>query len=362
MESLAAIGSWIALNESLLSGMAAIIVLAGVALSPLGIGIRRLLGGDPEGVVSGPEEAAKPGSATGAPKESSPPTRLTFRDLIAPSSLETRFANSDGVRIAYNERGSGPPNLVVAPGIVSHLNISDHLPSQRDSLDALSDFARVIHFDKRGQGLSDPTLETPGLEERARDIEAVMDASGTDRAFLMGVSEGGPMCVHFAYTHPERVQGLILLGSTPSWVQREDFPIGIPRRHLEALSTMWGTGKGRDIFFPSLSREVLDDDTYRSFERAIATRDAVRGLVNMMIETDVRPLLSQIEIPALVVHFAGDLAVPIRLGRAFAEGLPHADFLEINAVDHGDLSHSPEAIERVRRFCEDAVAAEEGES
>ena len=355
MESLAAIGSWISNNESLLSGMAAMIVLAGVILSPLGIGLRRLVGAGPDEPST---DRGRPTNSTAPARPADTPERLTFRQLTAPSSYETRFAASDGLRIAYNERGSGPPDLVVAPGIISHLNISDHFPSQRDSLESLAGFARVIHFDKRGQGLSDPTLHLPDLEERTRDIEAVMNASGTERAILVGVSEGGPMCIHFACAHPERVQGLILLGTTASWVQREDFPIGIPRKALEQLTMSWGKGVLRDVFFPSMSREEMDDDTYRAFERTIATRDTIRGIVSMMVDTDVRNLLPAIRIPSLVVHFAGDLAVPIRLGRALAEALPNAAFLEINAVDHGDLSHSPEAIERIRTFCDEVLRGE----
>ena len=96
----------------------------------------------------------------------------------------------------------------------------------------------------------------------------------------------------------------------------------------------------------------MDDDTYRGFERLISTRVAVRQLIAMMIDTDVRPLLPRIEVPTLVVHFTGDLAVPIRMGRALAEGLPRSEFLEVNAVDHADLSGSPEAVERIRAFCE----------
>ena len=119
------------------------------------------------------------------------------------------------MRIAFNERGSGPPNRIVAPGVISHLNIMDHLPVWRDSLGSLSRFARVITFDKRGQGLSDPTLRAPNLEERTHDTAAIMDAAEMEHAILVGVSEGGPMCLHFAYSHPDRVQGLVLLGTTP---------------------------------------------------------------------------------------------------------------------------------------------------
>lgn len=359
MDSLAAIGSWITENESLLSGMAAMIVLAGVLLSPFGVGIRRLMRGDRGGASVNRSESGSSRGERAPSRPASPPSRLTFKDLTAPSPHPVRFAQSDGLRIAFNERGSGPSDLIVAPGIVSHLNIGDNLPSSRDTYESLARFARVVTFDKRGQGLSDPTMHAPDLEERTRDIEAVMDASGTERAVLLGISEGGPMCIHFAHAHPDRVKGLILLGTTASWVQREDFPIGIPRSAFENLPRHWGDGMLRNIFFPSVSREQMDDDTYRAFEKVITTRQTIRELAVMMLDTDVRALLPEIRVPALVIHFAGDLAVPIRLGRALAEGLPNAEFVEINAVDHGDLSQSPEAIDRIRRFCEEIDRGEE---
>ncbi len=346
MDSLATIGSWISENESLLSGMAAMIVLAGVLLSPVGVGIRQLL----RGVWS--ERPERPGE-TIVPSPESGTGRLTLKDLTAPSPHEIRFAKSDDVRIAFNERGSGPPNLIVAQGIISHLNVTDHLPSWRDTLGSLSRFARVIIFDKRGQGLSDPTLQAPNLKERTRDIEAVMDAAGAERAILVGISESGPMCMHFAHSHPNRVQGLVLLGTTARFTQSEDFPIGIPQHTIEQVSKLWGTGALRDLFFPSISREQIDDNTYKAVEQLIGSRSAIRQVVKMMIETDVRPLLADIRVPTLVIHFAGDLAVPIRLGRFVAENIPNAEFMEVNAVDHGDLSQSPEAVERIRRFCEE---------
>lgn len=346
MTSLVAIGSWVTENESLLSGLAAMIVLFGVVVSPLGMAIRRVLGRH--------VEATTPRARTTAEADPAPSRRLTLKALTAPSIHPTRFATSDGARIAYNERGSGPVSLVVAPGIISHLNVMDALPSTRGTLDALAGFARVVAFDKRGQGLSDPTLRVPDLEQRSRDIEAVMDAAGLERAFLLAFSEGGPMCVHFASLHPERVCGLILVGTAARFLQSEAYPIGIPRRALEAVIEGWGRGLLRSILMPSVPRDVIDDETYVAMERLIGPRETVRQLVGMMIETDVRSLLPEVRVPALVLHFTGDLAIPIRLGRALAEGLPNAEFVEVNAVDHADLSQSPEAIERIRRFCEQA--------
>jgi len=356
------------MNESLLSGLAAMIVLGGVAVSVVGIGYRGLA--DRRGIrvreaeagdsTSGSADDSSRSPAAGATEANmvAPPIRLTFKMLTAPSPYETKFANSQSVRIAYNERGTGPPTIVCAPGIISHLNMTANLPVTRDTYASLAEFAHVIVFDKRGQGLSDSTMSSPNLEERTKDIEAVMDDAGVDRCILLGVSEGGPMCLHFAYSHPERVQALILVGTTARWVRSEDYPIGLARGDLENLPRAWGRGTLRDIFFPSISRLEIDDDTYKSFENLISSRDAIGQIIEMMIGTDVRPLLPEIHVPTLIVHFTGDLGVPIRLGRYLAEHLPNAEFLEVNAVDHVDIAQSPEAVARIRDFCE-RVAAED---
>jgi len=361
MSYLAEIGSWISQNESLLSGLAAMIVVVGVVISILGFGYRRLMVGRSRGDSGSHASTSSAGiehgwreprtGSKGGDGEPDPPSLLTLKMLTAPSSHETKFATVDGIRIAYNERGTGPPTIIRAPGIISHLNLMENLPATRGTLDCLSDFAHVVTFDKRGQGLSDPTVSAPDLEERTNDIMAVMDSAGVERAILMGVSEGGPMCLQFASSHPERVQGLVLVGTAARWAQSDDYPIGISRRALESMAQAWGKGVLRDIFFPSLSRQQMDDDTYRAFERLIGTPTAIKQIIEMMIETDIRHLLADIRVPALVVHFTGDLAVPIRLGRSLADGLPNAEFMEVNAVDHADLSQSPEAVDRIREFC-----------
>ena len=344
MESLTELGGWIADNESLLSGLVAVAVLVGLVVSPLGAGLRRVLG---QGREDRAEEAPRP-------------KRITLDDLTRPGPHPIRFADADGVRIAYVDQGEGPPNLLVAPGIVSHLHIASNLPSIREMREFLGGFARVVSFDKRGQGLSDPTLRAANLQERVRDIETVLDAAGLERAILVGASEGGPMCLQFAHDHPERVQGLILLGSTASWVQREDYPIGVPRRAMEGLARHWGRGASRRIFFPTVSSEEIDDDTYSAFEKLISSRDSIGQLVEMMIETDMRPILPGIHTPTLVIHFTGDLAIPVRMGRDLAERLPNAEFLEVNGTNHVDLAHSPEACARVKSFCEERLREEAG--
>jgi pimeloyl-ACP methyl ester carboxylesterase len=337
METLTAIGKWISQSETLLSGTAAIIVLMGVLISVLSFIYRRV-----EGARNTTSLAAEPTQEA----------EITLKSLSAPAPFPIQFAESDGLRIAYAVLGSGRHDIVVAPGIISHLNITPRLPPIRDTLESLCGFARVLCFDKRGQGLSDPSVSVPNLDERVHDIEAVMDAAGMDRVILYGLSEGGPMCLKFAYDHPERVKGLVLLGTTARWLQADDFPMGISGETLDAMTEAWGTGVLRDVFFPSITRKQMSDKTFQGFEQLIATRESVRQLVDYMKKTDVRPLLPQIKCPTLVFHFAGDLAVPIRLGRAIAEALPNAEFLEVGGVDHADLSQAPGAIERIRRFAD----------
>jgi len=341
MNSVSSLGIWISENESLLSGAVAIIVMVSVFISVVGYLARRLSA-----------DRTETGKSADVVEnlESADDSVITIKKLSAPSPYPVKFAVSDGLRIAFNEHGSGPNDVIVTPGIVSHLNLSSHMPALRDTFDAIAGFARVVCFDKRGQGLSDPTPRVPDLDERVHDIEAVMDGAGIDKAVLFGISEGGSMAIKFAHDHPERVSGLILLGTTASWLQRDDFPMGISGQALDSLVRHWGDGRLRDIFFPSISREIMDEKTYQAFERLIATRESIKQIVEFMKQVDVRPLLPGIVCPALVLHFGGDLAVPIRLGRAIADAIPDAEFMEVNAVDHADLSNSPEAIARIREF------------
>ncbi|MFT4825268.1 MAG: pimeloyl-ACP methyl ester carboxylesterase [Halioglobus sp.] len=343
MEMLTDISKWISENESVLSGAAAIIVLLGVVISLLGF-LYRWVSETPKSKAPNAQEAK------GQRFE-----KITLKDLSAPAPYPIQFAKSDGLNIAYAVFGSGAHDILMAPGIISHLNIQSHMPSIRDTATAIGAFSRIICFDKRGQGLSDPSVSVPSLEERVHDIKAVMDAAGLDQVILYGISEGGPMCMQFAHDYPERVKGLILLGTTARWLQSEAYPMGIEERVLDAMPQAWGTGVLRNIFFPSVSREQMDDETYKGFERLIATRQSVRQLVDFFKLTDVRDLLPNIHCPTLVIHFTGDMAVPMRLGRAVADAIPNAEFFEVAGTDHADLSQSPEAVARVRQFADGLV-------
>jgi pimeloyl-ACP methyl ester carboxylesterase len=340
METLTAIGNWISESESVLSGAAAIIVLLGVVASMFGFVYRRA------------SQTPKPKAPDVQEAKERHFEKITLKDLSAPAPYPIQFTQSDGLNIAYAVFGSGTHDILMAPGIICHLNIMSHMPSIRDTSAAIASFSRVVAFDKRGQGLSDPSVSVPTMEERVHDIKAVMDAAGLDRVILYGISEGGAMCMKFAHDYPERVKGLVLLGTTARWVQSEYYPMGIEEEEFDAMPGKWGSGVLRDIFFPGVSREQMDDETYKGFERLIATRQSVRQLVEFMKLTDVRDLLPKIHCPTLVIHFTGDMSVPIRMGRAVAEAIPNAEFFEVAGTDHADLSQSPEAVERFRQFAE----------
>jgi len=206
----------------------------------------------------------------------------------------------------------------------------------------------VINFDKRGQGLSDPTSEVATMTERVSDIACIADHTNTDRFFLMGISEGGPMSIKYAVENPSRVSGLILFGTTAKFVRTDDYPLGISNKAIESLISAWGSGSGRDVFFPSISREVIDDDTYKGIEKLLTDKRSMAQIVSYMRTLDVRPILNKIQCPTLVIHFTGDLAVPIRMGRYLADNIPNSKFIEIAGVDHCDLGNAPDAISEIK--------------
>ena len=166
----------------------------------------------------------------------------------------------------------------------------------------------------------------------------------------MGISEGGPMSIKYAVENPARVSGLILFGTTAKFSRSDDYPLGISNRAFESLIQAWGTGSGRDIFFPSIPRDVIDDDTYKGFEKLLSDRRSMSQMVAYMETLDVRPILNKIQCPTLVIHFTGDLAVPVRMGRYLADNIPNSKFIEIAGVDHCDLGNAPEAIFEIKQM------------
>jgi pimeloyl-ACP methyl ester carboxylesterase len=252
---------------------------------------------------------------------------------------EVRYARSGDVSIAYSVLGDGPFDLVWTPGALSHLDLTWEDDAKARFLRELASFSRLITFDKRGTGLSDRVAGVPDLETRMDDIRAVMDAAGSEAAAVCGVSEGGPMALLFAATYPERVQALVNYGSLPRFVRGPNFPWQEPRHEymaeVEADAQGWGTEEGARLW---LEFEGIDASPDAVRERARRDRltispGALLQLGLMNAEIDVRPILSTIRVPTLVLHRSED-HVPVEGARWMAEQIPGARFVELPGGPH----------------------------
>jgi pimeloyl-ACP methyl ester carboxylesterase len=268
---------------------------------------------------------------------------------------ETRYAHSGSVSIAYQVVGNGQVDLVFVPGWVSHIEYAWEEPSLALFLERLASFSRLIFMDRRGTGLSDPVERLPTLEERMDDLRAVMDAAGSERAFLFGISESGPMCSLFAASWPERTAGLILCNTTARFMVAPDFPAGVtPQqrdRFLARCQAEWGTGViGATIFAPSKAGDQEFRKSWGRFERRSVSPSGISKIVAMGADTDVRHVLPSIRVPTLVIHRTGDRVTRIEFGRYLAHHIPGARLTELAGEDHfpwvGDADAVLDAVQQ----------------
>jgi class 3 adenylate cyclase len=247
---------------------------------------------------------------------------------------DTRYARSGDVSIAYQVLGQGPLDLVLVPGMISNVDFDWHEPRLAAFRRRLARSARSIVFDKRGTGLSDHVRGVPTLEERMDDVRAVMDAAGSERAVVFGMSEGGAMAVLFGATYPERTAGVILYGAYP---ESRTSPERI-ERWLEEIPRRWGTvdyaAEDLRLFAPSVARDPELCRFWASWIRFSATPAAVADLVRMNAEIDIRHVLPTLRVPTLVLHRTGDRVVPVESGRRVAELIPRARLVELPGSDH----------------------------
>jgi class 3 adenylate cyclase len=247
---------------------------------------------------------------------------------------EVSYARSGDVHIAYRVFGDRPQDLVLIPGTLSHVELYWDFPLNQYLLKRLTSFARVIVFDKRGQGLSDRVAEQT-LEERIGDVRAVMDAAGSARATIFGWSEGGPMSLMFSAAYPERTAALVLCGSfacmqaEPWVVNTEDWA-----QFLGLVETRWGQG----VLVPFNAPSRRDDEAFVQWfgrlERASASPGSIVALMRANYDIDVRHALPAIQAPTLVLHRAGDKTIPVESGRDLARRIAGAKYVELPGDDH----------------------------
>ena len=250
----------------------------------------------------------------------------------------TRYALSGDAHIAYQVFGEGDIDLVFVPGFVSNIEHYWEMPRVSELLGRMGSFARVVIFDKRGTGLSDPVPGPPPLEQRMDDMQAVMDAAGIERAALFGISEGGPASILFAATYPERTNALVLYGATPRFRADSDMSWGASEAVIELALTdipsRWGDGALMEIFAPSAADDPEMVEVWGKFQRASASPAMATAVIAALYEIDVRDILPTIGVPTLIVHRKGDLVAPVEGARLMADRIPGARLVEFEGEDH----------------------------
>src|SRR5499426_3292680 len=278
---------------------------------------------------------------------------------------ETGYARSGDVTVAYQVLGDGPFDVVIAPGWVSHVELYSEAAGVAGLLRGLAEHARVLVFDKRGTGLSDPVAGAPTLEERSDDIRAVMDAAGSDRAALFGASEGVPMSVVFAASYPGRVSALVLYGGNARMLWAPDYPFGSTEREYRK-----GTEEDFDAFvtpggIEDLLRSGLPsagEDEVRPWARMFrygASPASLEALDRMNMAIDVRDVLPVVSAPALVVHQRGDPWVRVEHGRYLAQHIPGAAYVELDGDEHiVTAATAPVLLAEMMPFLQEAAIRE----
>jgi pimeloyl-ACP methyl ester carboxylesterase len=268
----------------------------------------------------------------------------------AVSAPEVHYARSGDVNIAYQVLGSGTRDIVFVMGWVSHLEYFWNEPSFARFLQRLASNARLILFDKRGTGRSDPVPPSamPTLEQRLDDVRAVMEAVGSERAVLMGVSEGGPLCSLFAATYPARIEALVMIGSYARRLRDTDYPWGTTPeerdRFCELLVSQWGGPVGIEERAPSRADDPAFRAWWASYLRMGASPGAAVALTRMNAAIDVRGILPSIKAPTLVLHRTGDQCLRVEEGRYLASRIPGAQFVELPGNDHLPFVGDQDAI------------------
>src|SRR3954452_20028562 len=251
---------------------------------------------------------------------------------------KTRYAHNGDVSIAYQVVGDGPVDLIFVPGFVSHLKIAWEVEMFARPLRRIASFARLILYDKREQGLSDRLGRPPTLEQSMEDLRTVLDAAGSERAALFGISEGGPMSILLAATYPERVSHLALYGTYARFTRAPDYPQGLPDLVFDdwrrLITNEWHEAPAMAALAPSLVGDAEAARSWGRFIRAGTSPGGAIALLELYRDMDVREALPLISQPTLILTRAGDQAVWPSAGRYLADRIPGARYVEVPGVDH----------------------------
>lgn len=252
---------------------------------------------------------------------------------------EVHFARVGSARVGYAIHGDSDLDIVYAPGLASHLDLTIEQPRYRQGIEMLSRFGRVIRFDRRGTGVSDPVPHDAeeSWELWADDLGAVLDAAGSRHVVIIAANDAGPSAILFSATHPQRVAALVIFNSTARFTEAEDYPAGHPPEVadlvLGALTETWGTERATDVMVPSLAADEPFRRWYARFQRGACTPGEMAMNMARILRMDARAVLPQVQCPTLVIHREGYTTIPEAQSRALAEGIPDAEFLSISGAD-----------------------------
>lgn len=268
---------------------------------------------------------------------------------------DIRFVRSGGVDIAYHVVGDGPVDLVYVEGAFTHLEVAWELPQYRRWCESLAEFTRLIRFDKRGLGMSDRVPGATTLEERMDDIRAVMDAVGSERAAVMGESEGGPLSMLFAAAHPERTVGLVLQGAEVRERRDAEWPWGEgtdeeAEAYYASIPERWGRGNGFKLLVPSVGDVEWGRAWFGRLAQHAATPAAWEAFARMAFDIDVRHVASTINVPTLIVHAIEDQICHVENARFLARTIRGARYVELEGGDHVPWFEPDVVIAEIREF------------
>jgi len=282
-------------------------------------------------------------------------TPYTPHMALDPMPSETTYVKTDGGYVAYQLAGRGTRDLLFTTSPIHNIDVMWERPSIAHFFGRLAGFGRIICYNPRGTGVASPSLPGSALQEWVDDARAVLDAVGVERAAIIGDTEGGPTAMMFAATYPERTSALVLVNTFARFLRDVDFPWGLPPeavpRLVESFETYFGTGGMTEVLAPSSAGDADFRAWFGRYQRLSMSGPGVAasGYRAFLLEVDLRPILSTIRVPTLVLHRAGNRFVRVEHGRYLGRAIPGAKYVELPGEDAlyfaGDVDGMVDEIE-----------------